>query len=366
MIPVLSDGSTYDAILVVGFGGPERREDVMPFLENVLRGRNVPRERMLEVAEHYDHFGGVSPINGQVRDADRRPPARAATGTASTCRSTGATATGTRCSPTPCGRWPATASGRPWRSSWRRTARIRAAASIARTSSAPGRPSARARPAVDKMRVFYNHPDFIAANADRVREALEQVPADRRDAGPPGLHGAQHPERRWPRTAATTSSSPRPAGWSPRPSASGPTAGGSSIRAGAAGRPTPGSSPTSSTTCATLKERGVARRRRPPGRLPVRPHGGALRPRRRGAGEPATRLGLNMVRAGTVGTHPAFVAMLRELIEERVARPVRPPRDRPVRPEPRRLPRRLLPTPGRAAATPRCHVTQLTLWDAHS
>jgi ferrochelatase len=67
MIPVLSDVSTYDAILVVGFGGPEGREDVMPFLENVLRGRNVPRERMLEVAEHYDRFGGVSPLNGQVR-----------------------------------------------------------------------------------------------------------------------------------------------------------------------------------------------------------------------------------------------------------------------------------------------------------
>ena len=58
----------YDAILIVGFGGPERRDDVLPFLENVTRGRNVPRERLLEVAEHYDHFGGVSPINSQVRD----------------------------------------------------------------------------------------------------------------------------------------------------------------------------------------------------------------------------------------------------------------------------------------------------------
>ena len=52
----------------------------MPFLENVLRGRNVPRERMLEVAEHYHHFGGVSPINGQVRDLiaalDARAPDR--------------------------------------------------------------------------------------------------------------------------------------------------------------------------------------------------------------------------------------------------------------------------------------------------
>ena len=57
----------YDALLVVSFGGPEKREDVIPFLENVLRGRNVPRERMLEVAEHYYHFGGRSPINDQNR-----------------------------------------------------------------------------------------------------------------------------------------------------------------------------------------------------------------------------------------------------------------------------------------------------------
>jgi len=58
----------YDAILVVSFGGPEKHEDVIPFLENVLRGRNVPRERMLAVAEHYYHFDGKSPINQQTRD----------------------------------------------------------------------------------------------------------------------------------------------------------------------------------------------------------------------------------------------------------------------------------------------------------
>jgi ferrochelatase len=58
----------YDALIVVSFGGPEKTQDVIPFLENVLRGRNVPRERMLEVAEHYYHFGGVSPINGQNRE----------------------------------------------------------------------------------------------------------------------------------------------------------------------------------------------------------------------------------------------------------------------------------------------------------
>src|SRR6202163_564862 len=58
---------TYDALLVLSFGGPEKTDDVIPFLENVLRGRNVPRERMLEVAEHYYHFGGKSPINDQNR-----------------------------------------------------------------------------------------------------------------------------------------------------------------------------------------------------------------------------------------------------------------------------------------------------------
>ncbi|MEO8129264.1 MAG: ferrochelatase [Bryobacteraceae bacterium] len=57
----------YDALLVVSFGGPEKEEDVMPFLENVLRGKNVPRQRMLEVAEHYYHCGGKSPISDQNR-----------------------------------------------------------------------------------------------------------------------------------------------------------------------------------------------------------------------------------------------------------------------------------------------------------
>jgi len=57
----------YDALLLVSFGGPEGMDDVIPFLENVLRGRNVPRERMMQVAHHYELFGGVSPINEQNR-----------------------------------------------------------------------------------------------------------------------------------------------------------------------------------------------------------------------------------------------------------------------------------------------------------
>src|SRR2546430_13969272 len=57
----------YDAFLLISFGGPEGPDDVMPFLENVTRGRNVPRARLLEVAEHYMSFGGISPINEQCR-----------------------------------------------------------------------------------------------------------------------------------------------------------------------------------------------------------------------------------------------------------------------------------------------------------
>jgi protoheme ferro-lyase len=63
----MSDGC--DALLIVSFGGPEGMDDVMPFLENVVRGRNVRRERLLGVAQHYEMFGGVSPIN---RRAERR------------------------------------------------------------------------------------------------------------------------------------------------------------------------------------------------------------------------------------------------------------------------------------------------------
>jgi len=60
--------SRFDALLIVSFGGPERREDVIPFLENVLLGRGVPRERLLAVADHYYHFEGRSPINDQNRE----------------------------------------------------------------------------------------------------------------------------------------------------------------------------------------------------------------------------------------------------------------------------------------------------------
>ncbi|MGW2602594.1 ferrochelatase [Streptomyces klenkii] len=57
----------YDALLLLSFGGPEGPDDVVPFLENVTRGRGIPRERLKEVGQHYFLFGGVSPINDQNR-----------------------------------------------------------------------------------------------------------------------------------------------------------------------------------------------------------------------------------------------------------------------------------------------------------
>jgi protoporphyrin/coproporphyrin ferrochelatase len=63
----MSLASPYDALLFLSFGGPEGPDDVVPFLENVTRGRGIPKERLVEVGAHYFEFGGVSPINAQCR-----------------------------------------------------------------------------------------------------------------------------------------------------------------------------------------------------------------------------------------------------------------------------------------------------------
>ena len=180
--------STYDAILVVSFGGPEGPQDVLPFLENVLRGKNVPRERMLEVAEHYHHFGGRSPINDQNRaliatlkeELQRLGP-----------------------------HLPVYWGNRNWHPLLPNTVRQMANDGVKRAlafvTSAFGSYSGcrqyledieRARqavgdasPVIDKIRLFYNHPVFIAVMQDRVQAALQAFPAERR-AGVPILYTA--------------------------------------------------------------------------------------------------------------------------------------------------------------------------------
>src|SRR5699024_12176643 len=63
--PYVETPVAYDAVLLIGFGGPEGQDDVIPFLRNVTRGRGIPDERLEEVATHYRHFGGRSPITEQ-------------------------------------------------------------------------------------------------------------------------------------------------------------------------------------------------------------------------------------------------------------------------------------------------------------
>lgn len=66
--PHIAEPTAYDGILLLGFGGPEGQDDVIPFLRNVTRGRGIPDERLEEVAHHYRHFGGISPINEHNRE----------------------------------------------------------------------------------------------------------------------------------------------------------------------------------------------------------------------------------------------------------------------------------------------------------
>jgi protoporphyrin/coproporphyrin ferrochelatase len=166
----------YDAILVLSFGGPERREDVVPFLENVLRGRNVPRERLLEVAEHYYHFDGRSPINDQNRQLISALKVE--------LENRGI-------------ELPVYWGNRNWHPFLSETLRQMQADGIHRAiayvtssfSSYSGcrqylQDIERARaeigpgaPEVDKLRSFYNHPLFIETVAERVSKALAQFPA---------------------------------------------------------------------------------------------------------------------------------------------------------------------------------------------
>lgn len=63
----MGTGAGFDGVVVVSFGGPEGPDDVMPFLQNVVRGRDVPPERLEKVAAQYHLFGGASPINDHTR-----------------------------------------------------------------------------------------------------------------------------------------------------------------------------------------------------------------------------------------------------------------------------------------------------------
>jgi protoporphyrin/coproporphyrin ferrochelatase len=167
----------YDAFLLVSFGGPERPEDVIPFLRNVTAGRNIPADRLEHVAEHYYRFGGVSPINQHCRDL-----------VAAVAKDFAARGV----------HLPVYWGNRNWNPYLADTLATMAADGVTRalafvTSAYSSFSSCRqyrddieaaqrqvgdGAPDVDKIRQYFNHPGYVASFAAAATEAVRSLPAD--------------------------------------------------------------------------------------------------------------------------------------------------------------------------------------------
>jgi ferrochelatase len=309
----------YDALLVVSFGGPESAEDVMPFLENVTRGRNIPRERLAEVAEHYYHFGGKSPINDQNRAL--------IAALESELKRQGM--------PVPI-YW----GNRNWQpyladaframrddgvknalafvtsaySSYSGCRQYRENLAAAQAEVGEGSPK------IDKLRVFYNHPDFIQACSERVREAMQDFDRLASSAGgqseQPRLIATAHSI---PSSVAETSNYELQLRETTRLVAE---------RVGfeewdlvfqsRSGPPTqPWLGPDILDHLRNVAEQGVKNDLVSPLGF-LSDHMEILYDLDAEAAELAAELGMTMVRAKTVGTHPAFVRTIVQLIRERI------------------------------------------------
>ncbi|MGC5021865.1 ferrochelatase [Micromonospora sp. DT47] len=318
----------YDALVLVSFGGPERPEDVLPFLQNVTRGRGVPPERLAEVAEHYLRFGGVSPINQQCREllaAIREDFAAHGVDL------------------------PVYWGNRNWDPMLADTvARMRddgVRRALAFVTSAYGGYSscrqyqediaaARAAvgpdaPVIEKLRQFWDHPGFVEPHADAVKSALAQLDPAKRDstrmvftahsipvsaAATAGPHGgrytAQLAETARLVHAAAAPDLPYELVWQSR---SGPPQ-------------VPWLEPDINDHLTALAEQGVTGVVVSPIGF-VSDHLEVVWDLDTEASETAKQLGLDFVRAGTPGTDPRFVGMVRELVTERTAPDgQRPPR----------------------------------------
>jgi ferrochelatase len=310
----------YDALLVVSFGGPESNDEVIPFLENVLRGKNVPRERMLTVAEHYYHFGGKSPINQQNRELIA-------------VLQTELDQNGMKL--------PIFWGNRNWHpllvdtllqmknegvrralafvtsaySSYSGCRQYRENVAAAQAQVGPGAPD------IDKLRVFYNHPGFIEPTVERVRAALNNLPEHTRNRA---------------RVVFTAHSIPLSMAQSCRyvgqlqevcrlVSMELGRSGDRLVYQSRSGPPTqPWLEPDVLDYVREIKQRDLA------AGVVIAPigfisdHMEVLYDLDTEAKHLCQELQLPMVRAGTVGAHPRFVRMIRELIEERMSEePVR-------------------------------------------
>ena len=300
----------YDALLVVSFGGPEGMDDVIPFLENVLRGRNVPRERMLQVARHYEQFGGVSPINQQNRNLigalkkeldENGPQLPIYWGN----RNWHPLLADTLAQMAQDGIQNALAFVTSAYSSYSSCRQYLQNISDAQTAVGPDAPR------VEKLRVFYDHPLFLEANVDHIRAALAQF----EDNEPVTLVFTAHsiPEsmalncdyavqlaeagdliaravgiKNWQRVYQSRSGSPAQ----------------------------PWLGPDVTDHLRMLHQEGVENVVISPVGF-VSDHMEVVYDLDIQARKVADELGMKMVRASTAGTHPAFVKMIRELMLER-------------------------------------------------
>lgn len=312
----------YDAFLLLSFGGPEHPDHVLPFLQNVTRGRGVPPERLAEVVEHYQHFGGVSPINQQCRDL-------------LAALRTEFAATGIDL--------PLYWGNRNWAPmladtlATMRDDGVRHA--LALVTSAYGGYSAcrqyhediasaraavgQGAPLVDKLRQFWDHPGFVEPHADAVRAALASLgradPADRAGtrlvftahsvpvsmaaaAGPEGgRYEAQLHETAALVAAAAAPDLPYDLVWQSR---SGPPQ-------------VPWLEPDINDHLTTLADTDVTAVVVSPIGF-VSDHLEVVWDLDTEAATTASKLGLEYARAATPGTDGRFVAMVRELVQERL------------------------------------------------
>jgi ferrochelatase len=303
----------YDAFLLVSFGGPEGPDEVLPFLENVLRGRNVPRERMLEVAEHYQHFGGKSPINDQNRALISALKGEFADAGLAL---------------------PIYFGNRNWHPLLTDTLRQMKANGVRRaiaffTSAFSSYSGCRqywenvaaaqavvgeGAPQVDKLRAFFNHPGFIEPMIERVAAALAEIPSERRAGAellfsahsiPLGMAQNCEYESQFREASRLVAEGVGHARW----------------RLVYQSRSGPPSQPWLGPDVGEAIE-AISQEAKDVVVVPIgfiSDHMEVLFDLDEEARHKAERLGVNLVRAGTVGTHPRFVRMIRELVEERLS-----------------------------------------------
>lgn len=303
----------YDAILIVSFGGPEGMNDVMPFLENVLRGRNVPPERMHAVAHHYELFGGVSPINQQNRNLiEALKPELIANNIHLPIywgnRNWHPMLSDTLKQMQNDGIQKALAFVTSAYSSYSSCRQYRE--NIATALDQLGEQRALQ---IEKLRAFYNHPGFIDANVDLIENSLQQFSDSRPDVHiaftahsiPTSMAASCDYESQLEEAAQLIASKVGSTNWQVcYQSRSGPAT-------------QPWLEPDICDHIRALHAKGV-------NKLVIAPIGFVSDHMEikfdldTEAQELCQQLGVQMVRAKTAGTHPSFVKMIRQLIQEKI------------------------------------------------